>query len=55
MAGDSSHSAPQNGDGDAPKTSFEDHKQTFDAFLGLIKWGVAVVAILLIGMAVFLI
>lgn len=41
-------------EGPPPKTSIEDHKATFEAFLNLVKWGVLAVALLLIGMAVFL-
>jgi len=45
---------PEEDDEDAPRTSMEEHKATYEAFLNLMKWGVVVVALLLIGMAIFL-
>lgn len=32
----------------------KEHVQTYEGFVGLLKWGVIFVAILLIGMAIFL-
>lgn len=45
------HTADPN---DVPQIDMGQHKQTYEAFLGLIKIGIAAVAILLIGMAIFL-
>lgn len=41
--------------GEAPRTSIEDHQRTFDSFIGMAKWAIGVVVLLLIGMAVFLV
>ncbi len=42
-------------DAEAPRTSIEDHQRTFDAFIGLTKVTIALVVLLLIFMAVFLV
>jgi len=42
-------------DADAPRTSFEDHQRTFDAFIQLTKWSIVGVVVLLILMAWFLV
>ena len=54
MAVEDAHQHGHGVDADAPRTSIEDHRQTFDAFMGFVKWGVIVVVAILIGMAVFL-
>lgn len=38
-----------------PRPAMADREATYTAFLNLIKWGVAVVALVLIGMAIFLV
>ncbi|WP_420391579.1 aa3-type cytochrome c oxidase subunit IV [Acuticoccus sp.] len=48
------HTQTVEGDAEAPRTSIDDHQRTFETFLNLIKWTVGVVALVLIGMAVFL-
>lgn len=40
---------------EAPRGSIEDHKRTYEAFLSLTKWTIVFIALLLIGMAVFLV
>jgi len=35
-------------------TGYEEHERTYKLFITLTQWGVAVVAIVLIGMALFL-
>lgn len=42
-------------DAEAPRTSYEDHQRTFDAFIGLTKVTIGLVVLLLIFMAVFLV
>lgn len=41
-------------DAEPPRTSMEDHKQTYDAFLNVTKWSIVVIAIILLGLAFFL-
>ncbi|MEO1103671.1 MAG: aa3-type cytochrome c oxidase subunit IV [Pseudomonadota bacterium] len=41
--------------GEPPRTSIEDHKRTYDAFMGFTKWGTLIVAVILIGLLVFLV
>lgn len=43
-----------NGDEAPPRTDISEHQRTFDALLTLTKWGIAVVVLVLIGLAVFL-
>ncbi len=40
--------------GNPPRTSLEDHQQTYEGFLSLVKWGIGTVVLILVGMAVFL-
>ncbi|RAH98750.1 aa3-type cytochrome c oxidase subunit IV [Acuticoccus sediminis] len=40
--------------GNPPRTEFEEHVQTYEAFISLIKWGVGIIVVILIAMAVFL-
>lgn len=40
---------------EVPRTSIEDHRQTYEAFLSLTKWTIVFIALLLIGMAIFLV
>jgi hypothetical protein len=54
MAGDDADHTPHDDGGGPPRTDFEEHQRTYERFLGLIKWAVAVVALVLIGMALFL-
>lgn len=42
-------------DADHPRTSIEDHRRTYEAFLGLTKWSIGAIALLLIFMAIFLV
>jgi len=38
-----------------PRTTIEEHQQTYDGFISLTKWTMIFIALLLIGMAVFLV
>ncbi|MBJ3775705.1 aa3-type cytochrome c oxidase subunit IV [Acuticoccus mangrovi] len=40
--------------GEPPRSELADHMRTYEAFLSLMKWGIILIALLLIGMAVFL-
>lgn len=42
-------------DAEAPHMSIEDHQRTFDAFIGLTKWTIVTVVLILILMAYFLV
>jgi len=54
MAGHEPQHGADDEDGDPPRTSIEQHQETFDAFMSLTKWAVLAVVLVLIGMAVFL-
>jgi hypothetical protein len=56
MAGDDVRQTEEGNDPDSdpPRTSMEEHEATYNTFLRFTKWGVAVVVLVLIGMAVFL-
>lgn len=45
---------PADDNGEPPRTDFADHQRTFDALIGLTKWGIAIVALILVGMWIFL-
>ncbi|WMS44977.1 aa3-type cytochrome c oxidase subunit IV [Acuticoccus sp. MNP-M23] len=42
-------------DAEPPRTTIEEHQQTYDGFISLTKWSTICIALLLIGMAVFLV
>lgn len=42
-------------DAEPPRTTIEQHQQTYDGFISLTKWTIIFIALLLIGMAVFLV
>lgn len=42
-------------DEEPPRNTMAEHEATYNAFLTLTKWGIAVVALILIGMAIFLV
>jgi len=48
-------SGPHAGGDEHPRTSMDDHKRTYDAFLSLTKWGIIAVVVLLIGLVIFLV
>jgi hypothetical protein len=54
MADNDAGQQPQDDGGEPPRTTLEEHERTYERFLGLTKWAVAVVALVLIGMALFL-
>ncbi|MEM7695546.1 MAG: aa3-type cytochrome c oxidase subunit IV [Pseudomonadota bacterium] len=41
--------------GEHPRTSIEDHRRTYDAFMSITKWSIVAVVILLIGLLIFLV
>lgn len=41
-------------DGEPPRIDMEAHQRTFDSLMTLTKYGTVIVALILIGMAVFL-
>lgn len=45
---------PEETDEEHPRTTMAEHEATYNAFLTLMKWGIAIVVLILIGMAVFL-
>ncbi|MEM6849928.1 MAG: aa3-type cytochrome c oxidase subunit IV [Pseudomonadota bacterium] len=53
MASDTKSASPEGGE--HPRTHIDDHKRTYDAFLGVTKWGIIAVVVLLIGMLIFLV
>lgn len=40
--------------GNPPRTTIDEHMQTYEGFLALTKWGIGIVVLILVGMAVFL-
>ncbi|UOM33798.1 aa3-type cytochrome c oxidase subunit IV [Acuticoccus sp. I52.16.1] len=40
--------------GNPPRTDYQDHVRTYEAFVSLTKWGIGTVVVILIAMAVFL-
>ncbi len=41
-------------DGNPPRTSFDEHQHTYEAFLTVTKWSMGIVVLILVLMAVFL-
>jgi hypothetical protein len=46
---------PEENEDDTPRTTMAEHEATYNAFLTLMKWGIGIVALVLIGMAIFLV
>jgi len=46
---------PEESDDAHPRTPYAEHEATYSAFLRLMKWSTAIVALILIGMALFLV
>ncbi|MEM9223421.1 MAG: aa3-type cytochrome c oxidase subunit IV [Pseudomonadota bacterium] len=53
MAGDEPH-PPAADAGNPPRTTIEDHQQTYGAFITITKWSIGICVLILVGMAVFL-
>ncbi|XWN32544.1 MAG: aa3-type cytochrome c oxidase subunit IV [Devosia sp.] len=53
MAGDSANGTNVD-NGEPPQTDIAEHQKTFDRLISLTKWAIIVVAVILIGLAYFL-
>lgn len=55
MAGEPTLPTASSDDATPPKIDMDHHNATYDGFLQVAKWGVIIVAVVLIGMLIFLV
>ncbi|MEM0906086.1 MAG: aa3-type cytochrome c oxidase subunit IV [Pseudomonadota bacterium] len=55
MATQEAQPAPTGDDEGPPQIDMAEHQRTYDAFMNITKWGIIIVVVVLIAMAVFLV